>query len=134
MVDEKVILEKIIRINRNTVSGIHEHFDKIDSEIGRRIAVIEINTDSLVKTLDTLGKELREQYYSLGRRIDLLEMQVIKYQNGKELNGKQVTSKEILSMIENLENEERWKLLNEMYDLYYNKDESRKGIPLDLDY
>lgn len=134
MVDEKVILEKIIRINRNTVSGIHERFDKIDSEIGRRIAVIEINTDSLVKTLDTLGKELREQYYSLGRRIDLLEMQVIKYQNEKELNGKQVTSKEILSMIENLENEECWKLLKEMYDLYYSKDESTKGIPLDLDY
>ncbi|MFI8708471.1 hypothetical protein ACIGHG_15650 [Bacillus sp. NPDC077411] len=134
MVDEKVILEKIIRINRNTVSGIHERFNKIDSEIGRSVAVIEINTDSLVKTLDTLGKELREQYYSLGRRIDLLEMQVIKYQNEKELNGKQVTSKEILSMIENLENEERWKLLNEMYDLYYNKDESTKGIPLDLDY
>ncbi|MBJ8030231.1 hypothetical protein JDS96_20595 [Bacillus cereus group sp. N21] len=61
-------------------------------------------------------------------------MQVIKYRNEKELNGKQVTSKEILSMIENLENEERWKLLNEMYDLYYNKDESTKGIPLDLDY
>ncbi|WP_257142994.1 hypothetical protein [Bacillus pseudomycoides] len=134
MVDEKVILEKIIRINRNTVSGIHERFDKIDSEIGRRIAVIEINTDSLVKTLDTLGKELREQYYSLGRRIDLLEMQMIKYQNEKELNSKQVTSKEILSMVENLENEERWKLLNTMYDLYYNKDESTKGIPLDLDY
>ncbi|WP_242479952.1 hypothetical protein [Bacillus cereus group sp. N21] len=134
MVDEKVILEKIIRINRNTASGIHERFDKIDSEIGRRVAVIEINTDSIVKILDTLGKELREQYYSLGRRIDLLEMQVIKYRNEKELNGKQVTSKEILSMIENLENEERWKLLNEMYDLYYNKDESTKGIPLDLDY
>ena len=134
MVDEKVILEKIIRINRNTVSGIHERFNKIDSEIGRRVAVIEINTDSLVKTLDTLGKELREQYYSLGRRIDLLEMQMIKYQNEKELNNTQGTSKEILSMIENLENEERWKLLNEMYDLYYNKDESTKGIPLDLDY
>ncbi|WP_257209458.1 hypothetical protein [Bacillus toyonensis] len=134
MVDEKVILEKIIRINRNTVSGIHERFNKIDSEIGRRVAVIEINTDSLVKTLDTLGKELREQYYSLGRRIDLLEMQVVKYQNEKGLNNTQVTSKEILSMIENLENEERWKLLNEMYDLYYNKDESTKGIPLDLDY
>lgn len=134
MVDEKVILEKIIIINRNTVSGIHERFNKIDSEIGRRVAVIEINTDSLVKTLDTLGKELREQYYSLGRRIDLLEMQMIKYQNEKELNNTQGTSKEILSMIENLENEERWKLLNEMYDLYYNKDESTKGIPLDLDY
>ncbi|OSX90267.1 hypothetical protein S3E15_01831 [Bacillus mycoides] len=134
MVDEKVILEKIIRINRNTVSGIHERFNKIDFEIGRRVAVIEINTDSLVKTLDTLGKELREQYYSLGRRIDLLEMQVIKYQNEQGLNNTQVTSKGILSMIENLENEERWNLLNEMYDFYYNKDESIKGIPLDLDY
>ncbi|WP_240514639.1 hypothetical protein [Bacillus cereus] len=134
MVDEKVILEKIIRINRNTVSGIHGRFDKIDSEVGRRIAMIEINTDSIVKTLDTLGKELREQYYSLGRRMDLLEMQVIKYQNEKGLNSKQVASKEILSMIENLENEERWKLLKEMYDLYFNKDESTKGIPLDLDY
>ncbi|MHA4067891.1 hypothetical protein ACX16W_22900 [Bacillus cereus] len=56
MVDEKVILEKIIRINRNTVSGIHERFDKIDSEVGRRIAMIEINTDLIVKTLDTLGE------------------------------------------------------------------------------
>ncbi|WP_252196102.1 hypothetical protein [Bacillus mycoides] len=134
MADEKVILEKIIRINRNTVSGIHERFNKIDSEIGRRISIIEINTDSLVKTLDTLGKELREQYYSLGRRIDLLEMQVIKYQNEPEVNNTQVASKGILSMIENLENEERWKLLKEMYELYYDKDESTKGTPLDLDY
>lgn len=132
MADEKVIIEKIIRINRNTVSGIHERFDKIDSEIGRRIAVIEINTDSLVKTLDTLGKELREQYYSLGRRIDLLELQIIKHQNEKELKSTQVTSKEILSMIENLENEERWKLLNAMYGLYYNK--RGNSEPLELNY
>ncbi|MHA4067890.1 hypothetical protein ACX16W_22895 [Bacillus cereus] len=66
--------------------------------------------------------------------MDLLEMQVIKYQNEKGLNSKQVASKEMLSMIENLENEERWKWLKEMYDLYFNKDESTKGIPLDLDY
>ncbi|WP_180234955.1 hypothetical protein [Bacillus cereus] len=104
MVDEKVILEKIIRINRNTVSGIHERFNKIDSEIGRRIAVIEINTDSLVKTLDTLGKELREQYYSLGRRIDLLEMQMIKYQNEKGLNNAQVTN-----MLKNVDDDEKAK-------------------------
>ena len=132
MVDKKVILEKIIRMNRNTVSGIHERFNKIDSEIGRRVAVIEINTDSIVKTLDTLGKELREQYYSLGRRIDLLELQTIKHQNEKSLNNIQITSKEIIGAIENMSNEERWKLLNEMYDLYYNKDGN--STPLDLDY
>ncbi|QWH97503.1 hypothetical protein EXW36_02715 [Bacillus mycoides] len=61
-------------------------------------------------------------------------MQVIKYQNEPEVNNTQVASKGILSMIENLENEERWKLLKEMYELYYDKDESTKGTPLDLDY
>ncbi|WP_286676022.1 hypothetical protein [Peribacillus frigoritolerans] len=29
-------------------------------------------------------------------------------------------AEQILKMIESMENEERWKLLNEMYDLYYN--------------
>ncbi|WP_176520471.1 hypothetical protein [Bacillus cereus] len=111
MADEKMIVGEIIKVNRNFVSGIHERFDKIDSEIGRRIAVIEINTDSLVKILDVLGKELREQYYSLGRRIDLLEMQMIKYQNEKELNNTQVTN-----MLKNINDEEK-----EKQQLLYNK-------------
>ncbi|MFX3625662.1 MAG: hypothetical protein ACE3JP_16895 [Ectobacillus sp.] len=50
------------------------------------------------------------------------------------MNKEQMTSEQVLEIIQNLENEERWKLLKEMYDLYYNKDESTKGIPLDLDY
>ncbi|WJE54840.1 hypothetical protein [Bacillus pseudomycoides] len=45
-----------------------------------------------------------------------------------------MSAEDILRLIEEMENGERWKLLNEMYDLYYNKDESTKGIPLDLDY
>lgn len=32
-----------------------------------------------------------------------------------------MTAEQILKMIETMENAERWKLLNEMYDLYYNK-------------
>ncbi|MFJ7471670.1 hypothetical protein ACIQWI_24395 [Peribacillus frigoritolerans] len=30
-------------------------------------------------------------------------------------------AEQILKMVESMENAERWKLLNKMYDLYYNK-------------
>ncbi|HFJ9474593.1 TPA: hypothetical protein ACGW68_005996 [Bacillus cereus] len=45
-----------------------------------------------------------------------------------------MNAEDILRLIEEMESGERWKLLNEVYDLYYNKDESTKGIPLDIDY
>jgi len=32
-----------------------------------------------------------------------------------------MTAEQVISIIKNLENEERWKLLSLMYDLYYNK-------------
>ncbi|WJQ13338.1 hypothetical protein RA955_06520 [Geobacillus proteiniphilus] len=35
---------------------------------------------------------------------------------------KPMTAEEILEAIQNMSNEERWKLLDKMYDLYYSKE------------
>ncbi|MDR6120621.1 uncharacterized protein Yka (UPF0111/DUF47 family) [Bacillus sp. SLBN-46] len=77
MKNEKMIIEEIVKVNRNMVIGIHESLDKIDSDYGRRIAAIESKIFSIEKLLDSLGNELREQYYSIGRRLDILEVQII---------------------------------------------------------
>ncbi|OAK13793.1 hypothetical protein [Bacillus wiedmannii] len=81
MVNEKEIVEEIVKRNRNTLLSIHEQYEKIDSVFGKRLAIIEGQCSSIKKELDTLGKELREQYYSLGRRMELLELQVLKNNN-----------------------------------------------------
>ncbi|MCU5397571.1 hypothetical protein [Bacillus toyonensis] len=81
MVNEKEIVEEIVKRNRNTLLSIYEQYEKIDSVFGKRLAIIEGQSDSIKKELDTLGKELREQYYSLGRRMELLELQVLKNNN-----------------------------------------------------
>lgn len=44
-----------------------------------------------------------------------------------------MTAEQILKMIETMENAERWKLLNEMYDLYYNKGNNQK-LEIDESY
>ncbi|AKM18334.1 MULTISPECIES: hypothetical protein [Bacillaceae] len=36
--------------------------------------------------------------------------------------NKQMTADEILEAIQKMSNEERWKLLDKMYDLYYSKE------------
>ncbi|EJQ34600.1 hypothetical protein [Bacillus cereus] len=77
MLNEKEIVEEIVKRNRNILLSIHEQYDKIDSNYGRRLAIMGGQCDSIKKELDTLGKELREQYYSLGRRMELLELQVL---------------------------------------------------------
>ncbi|WP_255296070.1 hypothetical protein [Bacillus wiedmannii] len=41
-------------------------------------------------------------------------------------------AEDVLRLIEEMENEERWKLLDKMYDLYFNK--SGRYEPLDEDY
>lgn len=81
MVNEKEIVEEIVKRNRNTLLSIYEQYDKIDSVFCKRLAIIEGQCSSIKKELDTLGKELREQYYSLGRRMELLELQVLKNNN-----------------------------------------------------
>ncbi|PFL14036.1 hypothetical protein COJ07_28545 [Bacillus cereus] len=81
MVNEKDIVEEIVKRNREMLLNIYEQYDKIDSVFGRRLAVVEVQCDAIKKELDTLGKEIREQYYSLGRRMELLELQVLKDNN-----------------------------------------------------
>jgi hypothetical protein len=133
MIDEKIIINEIVKNNRQMILGVHECFDKIDSHYGRRIAVIEGQTDLIVKMLDSLGKELREQYHSIGRRNDLLELQVIKQLNERNINNKQMSAKEILGEIEIMRNEERWMLLDELFNKYYDKG-GRPKAELDKDY
>ncbi|MED0667750.1 hypothetical protein P4T04_15605 [Bacillus badius] len=41
-------------------------------------------------------------------------------------------AEEVLEIIKNMDNEERWKLLNEMYDTYFNM--KHEKAELDLDY
>lgn len=43
------------------------------------------------------------------------------------------SAEEILEMIKEMKNEERWKLLNELYDEFYNKDGHPKK-EIDFDY
>ncbi|WP_191566226.1 hypothetical protein [Metabacillus idriensis] len=81
MSDEKFIVNEIVKCNRMMVIGLREQYDKIDSNYGRRIAVIEGRLDAMEKNLDVLGKELREQYFSLGRKLDLIELQLVRQNN-----------------------------------------------------
>ncbi|MBS4188625.1 hypothetical protein KHA94_00110 [Bacillus sp. FJAT-49705] len=83
MSNDKFIVNEIVKINRQMVIGIHEQYAKIDSVFGRRIAAIEGKVDAIEKNLEVLGKELREQYYSFGRKLDLIELQLVK-QNKQE--------------------------------------------------
>ena len=45
----------------------------------------------------------------------------------------QITAEDMLELIQNMEVEERWKLLNEMFYLYFNK-HNLPRTELDLDY
>lgn len=87
MENEKEVIHEITKLNRKMMVGVHERFEKIDSVYGRRLAVIEARIDYIEKAIDTLGKELREQYYSLGRRIELLELQLV-HKNLEETKDK----------------------------------------------
>lgn len=58
---------------------------------------------------------------TLGRRLDYLQLQMIKHNGEQNKDNKQMTAKEVLDAIENMSNEERWKLLDELYFKYYNK-------------
>jgi hypothetical protein len=121
MEDEKFIINEIVKLNRQMIIGVQESFDKIDFQYGRRIGLIEIHTDRIMKILEILRNELREQYHSLARRIDLLEFQTIKLQNEVNIKDKQITAKEILSEIENMRDKERSDLLNKLFNKYYEK-------------
>jgi hypothetical protein len=70
---------------------------------------------------------------TLGRRLDYLQLQMIKHDGELNKDNKQMTAKEVLDAIENMSNEERWKLLDELYFKYYNK-AGHEYSPLDLDY
>lgn len=81
MNDEKFIVNEIVKSNRKMVIGLHEQYDKIESNYGKRLAVIEGKVAAMEKNLDVLGKELREQYFSLGRKLDLIELQLVRQNN-----------------------------------------------------
>lgn len=74
---------KIINFIQKSLISIHERFDFFDSVIGRRTTITEIKVDKLEKDMNVLGKEIREQYYSIGRRIDLLQEQLNRIEKGK---------------------------------------------------
>lgn len=74
---------KIINFIQKLLISIHERFDFFDSIIGRRTTITEIKVDKLEKDMNVLGKEIREQYYSIGRRIDLLQEQLNRIEKGK---------------------------------------------------
>ncbi|WP_169729580.1 hypothetical protein [Ectobacillus panaciterrae] len=43
-------------------------------------------------------------------------------------------SEEILKIIENMDEKERWILINQLYDLHINKGDIPQGIEIDFDY
>lgn len=43
------------------------------------------------------------------------------------------TAEEVMKIIEQMDNKERWKLLNELYDEFYNKGDHPK-TEIDFDY
>ncbi|MFQ3546596.1 hypothetical protein Q7A53_21140 [Halobacillus rhizosphaerae] len=47
--------------------------------------------------------------------------------------NKSISAQEVLAIIQVMDNEERWKLLNELYYLHYSSPEE-KYMELDMDY
>lgn len=103
----------VIENYRKLSSQIYESFTKIDSVFGRRLAVIEVQ-------IDKIERELREQNtFSRKMLAGLLE----------ELQKKdeKMTANEMLAAIKDMDNGERWTLLNGLYDEYYNKGKQSKA-------
>lgn len=121
-------VEALKKMNLNEYDKLLE----IEQTGNRRLMSMEVKIDSLEKIYNSLGKDLREQYFSLGSRIDILNLLLVKHEGEQKKNKEQLSAEEMLAAIKNMENVERWKLLDEMFYEYYNN----RGIPrteLDLD-
>ncbi|UDY80740.1 hypothetical protein [Geobacillus phage GR1] len=44
------------------------------------------------------------------------------------MEEKKYTAEEVLDIVKNMENSERWELLEKMYDMYYNTRSDKKGV------
>lgn len=68
--------------------------------------------ERILDDIKQFQKEMNERFDKVEEKIDRLE----------EVNKEEVksTAEEILKLIETMDNSERWKALNELYDKHYN--------------
>ena len=127
MKDEEVMAVKMLDLIRKMNLNLNEQLLRIDQQMNRRVTVIEVQMDSIERKLNLLDKDLREQYFSIGRRLDLLHLQLFKNDGEQNKNNDHMSVRKIQEAIENMSNEERWKLLEEMFYQYFNKDDLPKA-------
>jgi len=149
MTNEDVSMKQIVETHEKINRNIDNQPVKTDQQMNRRAAATE--ADSIEKLFHSFQNYLEEQFHSVEKRLDLIKgridsigerlnllQETAKPKHDTKINKskKQMTADEILEAIENMENHERWKLIYELYFLYYNKD-GHEYIPydeLDLDY
>ncbi len=91
--------EEILATLKEMKSDIDNELLKIDQESNRRLLAIEVQMDKL------------EAHYKI-----LVQMFV-----EKEKNKAPMTAAEILEEIDSMSNDERWKLFEELFYKYFNK-------------
>ena len=80
---------------------------------------IEAHVQKLEKNYDFLGKVLREQYFGLGKKLNNL-LELNRSDTERKLSNDTMDAKEILIAIDNMDNDERIKLLSQLYNKYFN--------------
>src|SRR4051794_39020257 len=109
MKNEEVTAVKMLDLIGKMNLNLNEQLLRIDQQMNRRVTVMEVQMDSIERKLNLLDKDLREQYFSLGRRLDLLQLQLFKNGGEQSKNNEQRSAEEIQKAIKNMSNDERWK-------------------------
>lgn len=84
MKNEEVTAVKMLDLIRKMNLNLNEQLLRIDQQMNRRVTVMEVQMDSIERKLNLLDKDLREQYFSIGRRLDLLHLQLFKNDGEQE--------------------------------------------------
>ncbi|MFF3025226.1 hypothetical protein ACFVRR_21645 [Gottfriedia sp. NPDC057948] len=122
MTNEKVTNEKIMEFLKKMDATNYERFTLIDSVIGRRTVVMEVKIDSIDSLISSIEKEQKRMSEMLCEKVEVEKDQ----DSNLDLHIEKMTSDEILNAIKIMDNEERWKLLDILYDEYYNSSRTLK--------
>lgn len=131
MTNEKVTNEKLMEFLKKMDATNYERFTFIDSILSRRTAVMEVKIDSMESLLSSIEKEQKRISDLLSEKGN--DAQNLNNDSPKQSNihNEKMTSEEILNKIKNMENKERWKLLDALYDEYYN---SGRTLKVNVEY
>ncbi|WP_242214896.1 MerR family transcriptional regulator [Bacillus cereus group sp. BfR-BA-01383] len=140
------LFRNLIRLKNNSGMTVAKAVEQILKEEGKsdvndiadQVKTIKTEISSLkelIQQQNIIMIKQQKELNRIGEQKNFLIQLLMK--NGEELNGKMIKEKmsaeQILEVIQDMENVERWKLIDELFYKFFNKYEIEKK-ELDLDY